>query len=218
MLTCLYFHLEAKLAPKAYSNFVTKLDDSLATLEIEGRHPFPKGISHVALFKAHELQIISEYLPRILNQFDLMIIREAAAPFVAYYAWHTFLYAEHTATQLANAPAVLAELQTQLELFKHVQASEFGFEKFEELRHYAKAIRDFGHPSNFTAEGGEHSHTYLAKQPFGKSNKRDPLDQVCGFMLTFSRLSLSCIFLRGVADQGKLKLFFQYFPPITRTH
>jgi hypothetical protein len=79
---------------------------------------------------------------------------------------------------LENASIFLNAFNQHKKVFNEVPGCSASIPKIHSLQHYDQGVRDFGTPDNFDTEYTEHQHIIDTKQPYRRTNKRDPLPQM----------------------------------------
>src|SRR3954463_4726575 len=79
---------------------------------------------------------------------------------------------------LNMASNFLDAFDQQKRVFEEVPGYSVSIPKIHSLQHYGQRTRDFGTPDNFDTEYTEHQHIIDTKQPYRRTNKRDPLPQI----------------------------------------
>ena len=79
---------------------------------------------------------------------------------------------------LKDASEFLKAFDQYKEAFREVSGCSLNIPKIHSLQHYEQKIRNFGTPDNFDTEYTEHQHIIDTKQPYRRTNKRDPLPQM----------------------------------------
>jgi hypothetical protein len=79
---------------------------------------------------------------------------------------------------LDKAAQLLKDFDSFKAIFSDIQGCSEGFPKLHALVHYIPRVRTWGPPDNYDTEYTEHQHITDAKQPYKRTNKINPLQQM----------------------------------------
>jgi hypothetical protein len=143
-----------------------------------GLRRFPNGITQLPQMTAGEYSATMKIFLACARGFfpSNLGVLECVRAFLTWY-FHASLPVQTDAT--------LKELEKDLKVFNNakkvfvdVSPSKFQFPKFHSMQHYAAQIKLYGTLDNYDSEYGEHQHITDAKEPYRRSNKRDPKAQM----------------------------------------
>jgi hypothetical protein len=101
---------------------------------------------------------------------------------------------------LHQAGELLRKFDKLKSTFSDVEGCSEGFPKLHALAHYIPRIRTWGTPDNFDTEYTEHQHIVDAKQPYRKTNKINPIQQMVKHVERRSALEMKIDYLNTTIE------------------